>query len=53
MYQNFIKKVSNLMESKKFKSVTLTTRSKEEYELGMKAFTEMTCEMIKRNEIGA
>jgi hypothetical protein len=52
-YQQFIKKVSNLMESKKFKSVTLTTRSREEYEMGMKAFTELTCEMIKRNEIGA
>ncbi len=52
-YQQFIKKVCNLMESKKFKSVSLTTRSKEEFETGMKAFTGLTCEMIKRNEIGA
>ena len=52
-YGQFIKKVSSLMESKKFKSVSLTTRNKEEYEMGMKAFTELTCEMIKRNEIGA
>jgi len=41
------------MESKKFKSVSLTTRNKEEYEMAMKAFTDLTCEMIKKNEIGA
>jgi exopolysaccharide biosynthesis predicted pyruvyltransferase EpsI len=52
-YPQFIKKVSSLMESKKFKSVSLTTRNKEEYEMAMKAFTDLTCEMIKKNEIGA
>lgn len=52
-YPQFIKKVCSLMEGKKFKSVSLTTRNKEEYELAMKAFTEFTLEMIKRNEIGA
>ena len=51
-YPRFIKKVTTLMESKKFKSVSLTTKSKEEWERAMQAFIENTSEMIKKNEIG-
>jgi len=51
-YPQFIKKVANLMESKKFKSVYLTTKSEEEFQRGMEAFTVLTAEMMKRKEIG-
>jgi biotin synthase-related radical SAM superfamily protein len=40
------------MESKKFKSVSLTTKNKEDWERAMQAFIEITSEMIKKNEIG-
>ena len=52
-YNRFIKKVISLMDCKKFKSVTLTTKNKDEWERAMQAFVENTVEMIKRNEIGA
>ncbi len=37
------------MECKKFKSVSLTTKDKDEWEKAMLAFVEHTSDMIKKN----
>jgi hypothetical protein len=52
-YSRYIKKVITQMYTKKFKSVTLTTKDKDEWQKAMVAFMENTVEMINKNELGA